>query len=203
MRTFILHPEHFDFKYFVPTLAQAFAEVFQIPVKFGRTVSSCPMHISFLLRLRWAIGEHTLISSSIMVLVSIFNANCLRNASCGSGFPCLPRARAYTELTSATEQTKVNCRVSQHLVCQTCSSPIWSCLLLFTSSTQCLLWLCRERYTRRSWRIPTPHPSAGRSCVPPLLWTTRVRSWAWQQTCCPVRSGWKRGCHPCPGGMFL
>ena len=142
---FYFAPRTLRSQIFVLTLAQVLSLLFQIPVKFGRTISSCPTLISVLLRLRLATGEHILISSSTLLLVSNFTANGLQNASCGVGFPCLARAREYTEFASAPEQMTVNCCVSQNLVCHHFSSPIGSCLLLFTSSTQCLLRLWRER----------------------------------------------------------
>ena len=79
---------------------------------------------------------HTLI---IQVFFNIPRANFLQNSSLGSGIAFLPQALEYTVLALVTEKIKVNCRLGQKIVCQTCSRPIVSCLLLFIPSTQCLL----------------------------------------------------------------
>jgi len=78
-----------------------------------------------------------------ILLRSIRIASFLWKVNVGSGTSFLPRARACTQFTSATDNRKVNCRLGHHFICHTSSNPIGSCRRLLTSSTQCLARLWR------------------------------------------------------------
>ena len=81
------------------------------------------------------------------VVVQHFHCQCPTKFELGVGVSFLARALDMIAFASTTEQTKVNCRVGHHLMCQTCSKPMGSWRRLLTSSTQCLLRLWRERYS--------------------------------------------------------
>ena len=142
-------------------------------------------------RLRRRGGDAAATPLDCILFDSIRIASFLRKVNVGSGTSFLPRARACTQFTSATDNRKVNCRLGHHFVCHTSSNPIGSCRRLLTSSTQCLarslgglglprghrastLSLLRSLYHgcsgSRNAPLPTPaqtfpsHPMASASC---------------------------------------
>ena len=142
----VLQVAHLIFIYSVFVFVHPLSPVFHVPVWVGRLTSSCPGLPGPLYRFLRRVGELILTPSQSKLFSNIPRADFLLNSSWGSGIAFLPRDLEYTELASATDQMKLNFHVGHHFFCQTLSRPIWSCLLLFTSSTQCLMWLWLERY---------------------------------------------------------